>query len=127
MSQENVELERRLREAGAAFIEAHDRAALAIHQASNAGMNADAIARMSGLSPRPWASSCEQARSRRCRRTWTLCARSTTNGNVGITLQASRLIVRSNGFASTDPNKHLARREVHQRAPAGLHGRMGQP
>jgi len=51
MSQENVELERRLREAGAAFIEAHDRAALAIREASHASMNTEAIAHTSGLSP----------------------------------------------------------------------------
>jgi hypothetical protein len=45
-----VELERRLREAGANFIEAHDRATLAIDAASDAGMDAEAIARASGLS-----------------------------------------------------------------------------
>jgi predicted transcriptional regulator len=50
MSQENVELERRLTEAGAVFIEAHDRAALAIREASQAGMTAEAIAQTSGLS-----------------------------------------------------------------------------
>jgi predicted transcriptional regulator len=51
VSQENVELERRLREAGLVFIEAHDRAALAIREAADAGMNAEAIAQTSGLSP----------------------------------------------------------------------------
>jgi predicted transcriptional regulator len=50
VSQENAELERRLREAGAAFIEAHDRAALAIREASHVGMTVDAIAHKSGLS-----------------------------------------------------------------------------
>jgi predicted transcriptional regulator len=51
MSQGNVEIERRLREAGAVFIEAHDRAVLAIREASHAGMTAEAIAHTSGLSP----------------------------------------------------------------------------
>jgi hypothetical protein len=50
VSRENVELERWLREAGADFIEAHDRAALAIHEASQAGMSVEAIAHTSGLS-----------------------------------------------------------------------------
>jgi hypothetical protein len=51
VSQENADLECRLREAGAVFIEAHDRAAFAIREASDAGMDAEAIARTSGLSP----------------------------------------------------------------------------
>jgi hypothetical protein len=51
MSQKNVKLERQLREAGAVFIEAHDRAALAIREASRGGMNPEAIAQTSGLSP----------------------------------------------------------------------------
>ena len=51
MSEQNVELERRLREAAGVFIEAHDRAALAIREASDAGMDAEAIAQTSGLSP----------------------------------------------------------------------------
>jgi hypothetical protein len=51
VSQENVELERRLQEAGVVFIEAHDRAAIAIREASDAGMNAEAIAKTSRLSP----------------------------------------------------------------------------
>jgi hypothetical protein len=46
----DVEIERRLREAGAVFIEAHDRAALVIREAADAGMPADAISRVSGLS-----------------------------------------------------------------------------
>jgi predicted transcriptional regulator len=50
VSQENVELERRLRKAGALFVEAHDQAALAIREAFHAGMNAEAIAHASGLS-----------------------------------------------------------------------------
>jgi hypothetical protein len=45
-----VDLERRLREAADVFIEAHDRAGLAIREASDAGMNAEAIAQTSGLS-----------------------------------------------------------------------------
>jgi hypothetical protein len=49
--QENVDLKRRLREAGVVFIEAHDRATLAIREASDAGMNAEDIAQTSGLSP----------------------------------------------------------------------------
>lgn len=51
MSEENVELEHRLREAGVVFIDAHDRAALAIREASDAGMDAETIAHKSGLSP----------------------------------------------------------------------------
>jgi hypothetical protein len=50
VSQKNVDLERRLREAADVFIEAHDRAGLAIREASDAGMNAEAIAQTSGLS-----------------------------------------------------------------------------
>ena len=46
-----MDLERRLREAGVVFIDAHDRAALAIREASDAGMNAETIAQTSGLSP----------------------------------------------------------------------------
>jgi predicted transcriptional regulator len=50
VSKENAEIMRRLRETGAAFIEAHDRAALAIREASHAGMTVEGIAHTSGLS-----------------------------------------------------------------------------
>jgi hypothetical protein len=50
VSEENVDLERQLREAADVFIEAHDRATLTIRKASDAGMNAEAIAQTSGLS-----------------------------------------------------------------------------
>jgi hypothetical protein len=46
------ELEGRLRDAGALFIEAHDRAELAIREAADAGMSAQAISEVSGLSRR---------------------------------------------------------------------------
>jgi predicted transcriptional regulator len=46
-----TEVEQQLREAGAVFIEAHDRAALAIREAADAGMVAEEIAKVSGLSP----------------------------------------------------------------------------
>jgi hypothetical protein len=47
----DTEIERRLREAGAAFIEVHEQAARVIHEAAEAGMHAKAIARVSALSP----------------------------------------------------------------------------
>jgi hypothetical protein len=50
MSGENVDLDKRLLEAGVVFIEAHDRAALVIREASDAGMSAQTIAQTSGLS-----------------------------------------------------------------------------
>lgn len=46
-----AKVEQQLREAGAVFIEAHDRAALAIREAADAGMVAEEIAKVSGLSP----------------------------------------------------------------------------
>jgi hypothetical protein len=46
-----TEVEQQLREAGAVFIEAHNRAALAIREAADAGMVAEGIAKVSGLSP----------------------------------------------------------------------------
>jgi hypothetical protein len=42
--------ERRLREAGREFIEAHDRTAVVIQEAAEAGMPPDAISQASGLS-----------------------------------------------------------------------------
>jgi len=47
----DTEIERRLREAGAAFIEAHERAARAIREAADAGMPDEAISHVSELSP----------------------------------------------------------------------------
>jgi hypothetical protein len=47
----DTEVERRLRESGAVFIEAHDEAADAIREAAEAGMPAEAISDVSGLSP----------------------------------------------------------------------------
>jgi len=46
----DTDVERRLREAGAGFIEAHDSAEAAIRDAAHAGMSAEAIAQVSGLS-----------------------------------------------------------------------------
>jgi hypothetical protein len=46
----DTEIEQRLREAGTVFIEAHDRAALAIREAADAGVPAEAISHISGLS-----------------------------------------------------------------------------
>jgi hypothetical protein len=46
----DTEIEQRLREAGAVFIEAHERAALAIRGAADAGITAEAISHVSGLS-----------------------------------------------------------------------------
>jgi hypothetical protein len=46
----DTDIERRLRETGAAFIEAHDEAAAAIREADRAGMPAAAISHLSGLS-----------------------------------------------------------------------------
>jgi hypothetical protein len=46
----DTKIEQRLREAGAVFIEAHDRATLAIREAANSGMPAEAISHTSGLS-----------------------------------------------------------------------------
>jgi hypothetical protein len=48
---DRAELERGLRQAGAEFISAHAAAAAAIEEAAAVGMSADAIARVSGLSP----------------------------------------------------------------------------
>jgi hypothetical protein len=45
-----TEIERRLRDAGAVFIEAHDGAALVIREAADAGMPTEAISHVSGLS-----------------------------------------------------------------------------
>jgi hypothetical protein len=47
----DTEIERRLREAGAAFIEAHERASDAIREAAGAGMPDEAISNVSELSP----------------------------------------------------------------------------
>ena len=47
----DTEIERRLREAGAAFIEVHEQAARAIREAADAGMPAEAISHVSELSP----------------------------------------------------------------------------
>ncbi len=44
------DIERRLRVAGASFIEAHDAAAEAIREARSAGMSAEEISEVSGLS-----------------------------------------------------------------------------
>jgi hypothetical protein len=46
----DTEIEQRLGEAGAVFIEAHDRAARVIREAADAGMPAEAISQLSGLS-----------------------------------------------------------------------------
>lgn len=45
----STEIERSLREAGADFIESHERAAAAIHAAAASGMSPEEIARASGL------------------------------------------------------------------------------
>jgi len=45
------EIERRLRLAGASFVEAHDAAAEAIRAARSAGVSAEEISEVSGLSP----------------------------------------------------------------------------
>jgi len=45
-----TDIERRLREAGSEFIDSHGRADAAIREAVGAGMGADAIVRVSGLS-----------------------------------------------------------------------------
>jgi hypothetical protein len=47
----DTEIERRLREAGAVFIEAHERAARVIREAADAGMRDEAISFASELSP----------------------------------------------------------------------------
>jgi hypothetical protein len=47
----DTDIERRLREAGGEFIEAHRSAEMAIRDATAAGMPPDAIAHVSGLSP----------------------------------------------------------------------------
>jgi catechol 2,3-dioxygenase-like lactoylglutathione lyase family enzyme len=47
-----IDIERRLREAGSEFIESHDRTEAAIRAAAQAGMTEEAIARVSGLSHR---------------------------------------------------------------------------
>jgi len=47
---EGADVERRLCEAGVAFIRAHDDAASAIRQAVRAGMTPEAVSRVSGLS-----------------------------------------------------------------------------
>ena len=47
----DIEIERRLREAGAVFSEAHERAARAIREAADAGMPDEAISHVSELSP----------------------------------------------------------------------------
>jgi hypothetical protein len=46
----DTQIERRLREAGAVFIEAHERAARAIREAAAAGMPDEAISHVSELS-----------------------------------------------------------------------------
>ena len=46
----DTEIERRLREAGAAFIEAHERAARAIRDAADGGMPDEVILQVSELS-----------------------------------------------------------------------------
>jgi predicted transcriptional regulator len=46
----DADVERRLREVGREFIEVHERAAVAIAEAAEAGMAPDAISRVSGLS-----------------------------------------------------------------------------
>jgi len=46
----DADIERRLREAGGRFIEAHDDAEAAIREAADAGFEPDAISRVSGLS-----------------------------------------------------------------------------
>jgi hypothetical protein len=47
----DTDIERRLREAGSEFIEAHRKAEVAIREASTAGMLPELIAHVSGLSP----------------------------------------------------------------------------
>ncbi|MGO9487818.1 MAG: hypothetical protein ACLQBB_02175 [Solirubrobacteraceae bacterium] len=47
----DTDIERRLREAGGEFIEAHRKAETAIRDAAGAGMPPEAIAHVSGLSP----------------------------------------------------------------------------
>lgn len=47
----DIDIERRLREAGSEFIEAHRKAQVAIREASTAGMPPEPIALVSGLSP----------------------------------------------------------------------------
>jgi hypothetical protein len=47
----DTEIERRLRETGGVFIEAHEQATRAIREAANAGMPAEAISHVSELSP----------------------------------------------------------------------------
>lgn len=46
----DTEIEQRLREAGAVFIDAHDKAADGIREARSAGMSEEAISQVSGLS-----------------------------------------------------------------------------
>ena len=46
----DTEIEQRLRDAGAVFIDAHDKAADAIREARSAGMSAEAISQVGGLS-----------------------------------------------------------------------------
>ncbi len=45
------DIERRLQDAGGEFIDSHRKASIAIGEAAKAGMDPDAIARVSGLSP----------------------------------------------------------------------------
>jgi hypothetical protein len=47
----DTDIERRLREAGSEFIEAHRKAEAAIREATAAGMPPESIAHVSGLSP----------------------------------------------------------------------------
>jgi predicted transcriptional regulator len=48
---DHTTIEQQLREAGTLFVDAHDKAAVAIRSAADAGMSAQTIARVSGLSP----------------------------------------------------------------------------
>ena len=48
----DADVERRLREAGREFIEAHDRTSVVIREAAELGMPPDAISQASELSPR---------------------------------------------------------------------------
>lgn len=47
----DIDIERRLREAGGEFIEAHRKTEVAIREAATAGMLPEPIAHVSGLSP----------------------------------------------------------------------------
>jgi hypothetical protein len=55
----DTEIERGLREAGGEFIESHDEAGAAIREAVGAGMSAETISDLSGLSPETVSASCE--------------------------------------------------------------------